>query len=501
MKTFNKILIVLLVLAMIAGCLAACNVGDTDTETPTTEAPTTEAPTDAPEAEDPTTEEPTEAPTDDGTNVEPEFIDYVSQVKFNPESGRAYVELNVDKNSAAGVKVYHFNVIDGDTTHFEVPAEIREHIITDDLKARFLAINTPESTGEIEPWGKKASKYAKQALADATSIIVESDNAGWNLDSTGGRYLVWIWYKTAEMTEYRNLNLEILQQGLAYGSNVSDNCYGEYAAAALAQARALKLHVFSKDKDPDFYYGKSISVTLKELKTHTEYYDGKLVRFDGVVVRTNGATIYMEEYDAETDMYFGIQIFCGYNIAPQVLEMMQVGNRMCMVGKLSYYDNGGYYQLSDPEYDIMDLGSDDGVHVIETGHSGSYREIAPDVILNGTVDIDLIVEDEDGNETSETKTFKYGELAQFSTVKVSGLEVVSTYTTKEGSSKGAISITCEAADGTRIVVRTEILKDANGNIVTEDAFHNKTIDVTGLIDYFDGKYQVKVFSMNDITIH
>ena len=30
---------------------------------------------------------------------------------------------------------------------------------------------------------------------------------------------------------------------------------------------------------------------------------------------------------------------------------------------------------------------------------------------------------------------------------------------------------------------------------------NKTIDVQGIVDYFSGSYQIKVFSQNDISIH
>ena len=53
----------------------------------------------------------------------------------------------------------------------------------------------------------------------------------------------------------------------------------------------------------------------------------------------------------------------------------------------------------------------------------------------------------------------------------------------------------------KISVRTVVLIDGNGNLVTADAYLGKTIDVRGILDYFDGTYQIKVFSVNDITIH
>ena len=88
--------------------------------------------------------------------------------------------------------------VDGDTTHFNMP---ENSISGNVLKARYLAINTPESTGQIEEWGKKASNFTKSKLSSATSIIIESDNDKWNLDSTGSRYLVWVWYKTSESSD------------------------------------------------------------------------------------------------------------------------------------------------------------------------------------------------------------------------------------------------------------------------------------------------------------
>ena len=77
--------------------------------------------------------------------------------------------------------------IDGDTVHFFVPEAMMEGGV---LKARFLAINTPETTGKIEEYGKKAAEFTKAKLQNAVSIILESDNGSWNKDSTGDRYLV-----------------------------------------------------------------------------------------------------------------------------------------------------------------------------------------------------------------------------------------------------------------------------------------------------------------------
>ena len=478
-----KLLTLIMAFILTAGCFAACNTEGSTTEDSTGES--TQAPESTESTETTQGSETTEAPT-------PEFVDIASKVKFDKNSGRANVEVTVHA------------FIDGDTTHFNVPTSI---VPTGILKARYLGINTPESTGIIEPWGKKASNYTRETLSKATSIYIESDNASWNVDSTGGRYLVWVWYKTAEMTEYRNLNIEILQQGLAFGSNAADNAYSEHTMGALNQAKQLKLYVFSKDKDPDFYYGGAMNVTLKELKLNYEPYKDKLVRFEAVVVKRSSATVYLEEYDAETDMYYGMQVFCGYNASGDVMKALSVGNRVVMVGTLQYYELGGTWQISNIKYsvDMMDPTgalSKDGIHKIGEGFSPSYSEVSASDIVSGKLTLGVITEDEEGNEISTPTEFKYGELAHYSTVTVKNLTVDSVYTTTNETSddKGAMSITCKAEDGTTIVVRTEVLLDADGNLVTEETFPIGTkITVRGIIDSYNGEYQVRVFAINDVT--
>ena len=131
-------------------------------------------------------------------------VDYVSQLKLDMTSESKKVEVTVK------------TFIDGDTTHFHMPEGSFESSV---LKARYLAVNTPESTGKIEEYGKKASNFTKEKLSGAESIMIESDDGNWNADSTGDRYLVWVWYKPKGESEYRNLNLEILQNGLGIASN------------------------------------------------------------------------------------------------------------------------------------------------------------------------------------------------------------------------------------------------------------------------------------------
>lgn len=408
------------------------------------------------------------------------WVDYASLVKLDLNSNRARQEVTVHQ------------FIDGDTTHFNVPRTISPNGI---LKARYLSINTPESTGAIEEWGKAASKFTRSKLENATSIILESDTSNWDLDSTGARHLVWVWYKTAGMSDYRNLNLEILQEGLAIASNSANNTYGEYCVKAIDQARKNQLYVYSNEIDPDFYYGEAIQVTVKELATNPEKYLGKTVACEGIVTKDDNGSIYVEEYDEVTEMYHGITCFKGYNLPGVGLEIITVGNRVKIVGSVQYWEGGGIYQISDLSYRIMKPDDPDNIQFISSGHSAAYVPTTPETFCKGTKVVTII--DAEGNEVE--KTFSYAELALNTTLEMQDLLVTDIYTTNNGGdSDGAMTLTCKSGSYV-ITVRTNVLiKD--GELVTASYFMGKTIDVKGLVASYNGSYQIKLLSLEDVVI-
>ena len=407
-----------------------------------------------------------------------ETVDYAGQLKLNMNSSTLKQE--------ATVKTY----VDGDTVHFYVPESVMPGGV---LKARFLAINTPESTGKIEEYGKAASNYTKKALQDAVSIILESDTDTWNADSTGGRYLVWVWYKTAEMDDYRNLNIEILQNGLAIASNSGGNIYGDIALAAIAQAKSQKLSVHSGKKDPDFFYGEAVELDLKELRSNVTAYNGMKVAFTGVVTVNSNNSVYVETYDSETDMYYGMSVYYGYGLNGEGVQILNVGNEVRIVGTVQYYETGGTWQVSGLTYRSMKPDDPGNIQKLSDGHSASYVLTDPACFVSGTVDV---VVDE------TVTTLPYAQLAMSTSIQMNDLYVKDIYTTvdEESSSYGAMTLTCEV-NGVTISVRTVVLLDENGNLITADAYKGKTIDVRGIVDYFNGDYQIKVFSRKDIIVH
>ena len=408
------------------------------------------------------------------------FIDYAGEVKLDLKGANNTVEVKVKQ------------LIDGDTTHFYIDDASFEG---DVIKARYLAVNTPESTGQIEEWGKTASNFTKEKLSNAKSIVIESEDSGWNADSTGERYLLWIWYQTEEGGEYRNLNIELLQEGLAIASATSSTKYGEIGIKAIDQAKEHKKHIYSGEKDPNFYYGGCIELTLKELRANPEKYTNKTVAFTGVITKNKGQQVYIEEFDEETNMYHGIAVYYGFNLKYGLGDILQPGNKVRMVGSMQYYEAGDSYQIADLDYDMMNPTDPSKVMLIESGHKPAWVATTPEKFAKGKVDVTIIENDEE-----TIKEFDYSKLAIGSSISMKNLTVKNVYTTNNGGDNdGAMTLTCTAG-GTQISVRTVVLTDKNGKTVKADYFQGKTIDVKGIVDTFDGKSQIQLLSIDDVTV-
>ena len=420
--------------------------------------------------------------TDDGAG-ETAFVDYVEQTKLDLNSNTKKLEVTVHA------------YIDGDTTHFNVPADVADNGV---LKARYMGINTPESTGKIEEWGKKASTFTKEKLSNAVSIYVESNDDKWNMDSSGGRHLVYVWYKPDADSDYRCLNLEIIQNGLSISCGTVNDRYGQAATDAFQQAKREKLHVFSGEKDPGFYYGDAYEIDLKGLRTNIELYDNAKVAFEGVVTRNNNNSVYVEEYDAETDMYYGMSVYYGFETGA-LLNNLAIGNRVRVVGTVTYYETGGTWQVSGLSFREFKPDDPSNTKVISTGNKAGNAKTTLDTFSNAKVDIEVFKEL--GSDETEVKTFDYAVLAMSTSICMEGLYVSDVYTTHNGGDNdGAMTLTCNA-DGLTIDVRTIVLYDAGGNMIDATAYMGKTIDVIGIVDFYSGRYQIKVLTADDIIVH
>ena len=218
-----------------------------------------------------------------------------------------------NKFDSKGVKVKDtkafINYVDGDTTHIET------FNLGYTIKIRYLGINTPESTSEIEEWGLTASNYnkflysgdesyltgiddaeqLKERLHGATTVILVSQAAtkqetvadsldqevehrqitvpdlkvGQDLEVNGPfhattdgyqRNLAYVWYATVQnptANDFRCLNLEMVYQGLSLGIGSSGDTSAytyRFFSAANNSAQANRRHIYSLYEDSNYYY-------------------------------------------------------------------------------------------------------------------------------------------------------------------------------------------------------------------------------------------------------
>lgn len=110
--------------------------------------------------------------------------------------------------------------VDGDTAWFNINGEV--------IKARFLAIDTPESTTEIEIYGKEASEFTCNMLTNAKKIEIEYDEKSDKLDKYD-RHLVWVFVDDLLLQDL------IIKKGLAE----VDYLYGDYKYTSTLEASEL----------------------------------------------------------------------------------------------------------------------------------------------------------------------------------------------------------------------------------------------------------------------
>ena len=74
--------------------------------------------------------------------------------------GKSYLTDGIGRATLAALT-------DGDTTRFTLEQG-------DSVVVRYYQVDTPESTGGVEKWGKAASLFVKDKLSAATEIVLEA---------------------------------------------------------------------------------------------------------------------------------------------------------------------------------------------------------------------------------------------------------------------------------------------------------------------------------------
>lgn len=376
----------LLVLAAASMGLASCN------NTPAVPSDSAASSGNAPES---SSSENVPAPSSEPTSSA-EWIDYASNgsVKLGLEyAGHSFWTDGIEQ-------VTLHTTIDGDTAHFTTSTQSASGETL--LKARFYGIDTPESTGKVQPWGKPASIYTSEILQKASrsgTIVVSSPASTYqapSADSTGSRYVSLIWVnetvKNAPIDQLKLLNLMIVENGYSWVKNLSDVPeYVDTFRAAESQARQAGLHLFGTDPDPYFNYGGYKNVSLLDLKTeivaslkdssHQNAYNNERVTVQGTVAGFSNHIVYIQDYCSYVDdsgdplyvddkgnsiyqdkidqgilgEYAGINIFVGMSSIPS--KFKAVGNYI-QVSALALESNFGF-QLTDGTFPTVSYDEND----------------------------------------------------------------------------------------------------------------------------------------------
>lgn len=413
--------------------------------------------------------------TNNNGNNQTELVDYVSKVKLEKSFiGKTFIDDGIEE-------VTLYQSVDGDTIHvYNGTGAI--------LKLRFLGVDTPESTAQVEAWGAAASAYTKNIVKNCKSLVITTDEGPGSMSKdTYDRYLAWVWYKMDDASEYKLLNLELVQIGYSKGKNSGVKNYTQELIDAADQARKQGIKVWG-ETDPNYCYTEAKEITLKELvsdlnkyASESQYFQKKVV-FTAQVVCIAGATYYLNYTDPETNIVYGIQAF---HRSGQTGYMDKLGVTLKLSGTVTYYEAGDVYQITDI-IDRLMSSNKNNIQIVEDPVTPVPTEITADKI----------------DKTNQNLKFNY--------ISIKNLKVKSIYTTQtEGSSsKGAMTLTCEV-DGNTVSIRTEVLYDKTGKyvvdsltgIVLAETFENKTIDVVGVLEQYQGNYQIKLVSMDDVVFH
>lgn len=394
---------------------------------------------------------PTPTPTPSPTE---EKIDYVEQLKLTSDyQGKNFMTDGIGIVTLA-------NPVDGDTIH------VYSSGTSGVVKIRFLGVNTPESTGRIEPWGHKASDFTKNIVNSAKTLVLEAMTIGTapSADSTGTRYLAFVWYDMGDGKGFRNLNLELVANSLSKDTLSSAEKYGDTFLKCGTQASKENIRVWNdNDKDPDYYYGGNIITSLKELRTNPDEYFEKSIVVEGVISVLDGDNFYIQETieDEETGEVetYGMYVFTQYHN----YAIIKLGNRIRVIGKFTIFDTTGAYQITDVSYDEFFPNPNKHMSVISTGEDYVTTDFSAEKF------------------NMEDSPYIEGTLVKIENIYVSE-DPRNVYT----SPSGAMTVV-GISNGEEVQMR---VGTAFAATLDPSYFLGKTFDVTSVVGQYEGVYQL-----------
>lgn len=242
---------------------------------------------------------------------------------------------------------------DGDTTRFRLADGTT-------VVVRYYEINTPESTGDVQKWGLAASLFVKNKLTNAAEIVLEA-TAVPAVKESYGRWLGYVWYKETADSDFKLLNLELVENGFSANEGINTSAYPYYSYFKKANdfAQSIKLRLYS-DLDDPLYSDDPIEMTIKDFWNNTDQYyneetsaGSKVVFYayltDLTISSSSTHTFVATEYYPETGETYSINVYAAYNSSPA--SRMKIGHMYRIEGSVQQHK--GQFQISGITYSSM----------------------------------------------------------------------------------------------------------------------------------------------------
>lgn len=147
--------------------------------------------------------------------------------------GYNFYQANKQIEPGQRFEVTFDHLVDGDTAWFNIDGE--------KTKVRFLYIDTPESTNEVEPYGKEASEFTENALSNASKIELELNVDGETTDKYN-RLLAWV-FVDGKLLQEELASAGLVEKFYDYGY---DYTYKEEIVAADRIAKENEVGLYSQ---------------------------------------------------------------------------------------------------------------------------------------------------------------------------------------------------------------------------------------------------------------
>ncbi len=218
---------------------------------------------------------------------------------------------------------------DGDTANFVQKdyVDVSGKQIT--IKTRFLGVNTPESTAKVEPWGKKASLFTKHVLEEAQAKADEESAASGKevcnialitdpavmgeRDSSGNRWLAFVWYRLGSTAKWRNINLELVELGYSKNQLFLDSKVCDYRQSFVKAEEAAKksgIRVHGEVDDGYDYTTKTYEYSIWGIQNHYEEIgisdagsSGVQLKVTALVVGIQGDNLYLRDVLVDEEQF------------------------------------------------------------------------------------------------------------------------------------------------------------------------------------------------------